>query len=424
MSVAASTEAVCRSADARGAFDDAVRPTGRRAIVIGAGVIGALTAYELQKSGIATTLIDANGPATGCSFGNAGAISPGSVAPLAMPGVLRQVFAMLRDPEGPLHVRPLYFPRALPWLVRFVAASRANRVEKIAAQLHELHRGAVAAHRALANEIGAPELVQERGHLHLYPDEAALAKDAGSWALRQRFGVQVRRVEREEITSLEPAVGPRYRVGMFLPDHAMLLNPRRYVERIAAAFRERGGTLEIDRIISLGVNAAGPSCRSASREWRADDIVVAAGVGSADLLRKVGIWPPLESQRGYHVTFHDIHSLTQRVVVLADRKAFTTPMEEGFRIAGTVEIAGVAPPPNARRIAILDRIARETFPALAGSKTTTWMGHRPCMPDTLPWIGSSRSHRGLWFAFGHGHTGVTDAPATARRICERITRGD
>ena len=371
-------------------------PPGRSAIVVGAGIVGATTAYELQKAGIATTLIDADAPGMGCSYGNAGAISPGSVAPLAMPGVLRSVLDMLRDPEGPLHVRPSYLPRALPWLLRFVAAARPARVERIAAQLHDLHRGAIEAHERLAREIGAPELVQRRGHLHLYPDERALAKDAGSWSLRKRFGVSIAMLDRQGILDLEPAIGPRYRIGLHLPDHAMVVNPHRYVERIVDAFRALGGRTATDRVI-------------------------AAGVGSSALLAPLGIRPPLESQRGYHVTFTGVHSPTTRVVVLADRKAFTTPMEEGFRIAGTVEIAGVAPPPNPRRIAVLERVARETFPTLAGAATRTWMGHRPCMPDTLPWIGPARGHRGLWYAFGHGHTGMTDAPGTARRLKDAIT---
>jgi len=395
--------------------------TGTSAIVIGAGIVGAITAYELAKAGIATTLIDTEGPASGCSFGNAGAISPGSVAPLAMPGVLRQVFDMLLDPEGPLHLRPAYLPRALPWLIRFTLAARPARVDRIAARLHDLHRDAVDAHRRLASEIGAPELVQERGHLHLYPDERTLAKDSGAWALRKRFGVNVRRLDRAGIVELEPSVGPRYTIGMFLPDHAMVVNPYRYVERIVAASRQRGARLAIDRIVRLEADGHGWTCRSSNREWCADHVVVAAGVASVALLRPLGIRPPLESQRGYHVSFEGVRPPTRRVVVLADRKAFTTPMEDGFRIAGTVEIAGTAAPPNPRRSAVLERLARQTFAGLDDAKAKSWMGHRPCMPDTLPWIGRSAARRGLWYAFGHGHTGVTDAPATARQIRAGIT---
>ncbi|CAG1006837.1 D-amino-acid dehydrogenase [Burkholderiales bacterium] len=395
--------------------------TGPTAIVVGAGIIGATAAYELQKAGVATTLIDADAPGMGCSYGNAGAISPGSVAPLAMPGVLRSVFDMLRDPEGPLHVRPMYLPRALPWLLRFAAAARPARVERIAAELHDLHRGAIEAHEALAREIGAPELVQRRGHLHLYPDERALAKDAGSWALRRRFGVTVARLDRARILELEPAVGPRYAIGMHLPDHAMVVSPHRYVECIVAAYRRRGGRLATNRVTRVDARGGGWTCTGVNDAWHADHLVVAAGVGSGALLAPLGIRPPIESQRGYHVTFIGVPRPTTRVVVLADRKAFTTPMEEGFRIAGTVEIAGLEPPPNPRRIAVLERIARETFRALDGATARSWMGHRPCMPDTLPWIGPAPKHPGLWFAFGHGHTGVTDAPGTARRLRDAIT---
>lgn len=392
----------------------------RSAIVVGAGIVGAATAYELVKAGITTTLIDAEVPGMGCSYGNAGAISPGSVAPLAMPGILSSVLGMLRDPEGPLHIRPSYLPRALPWLLRFLAASRRERVEELAAQLHELHRGAVENHLALAREIGVPELVQRRGHLHLYPDETALAKDAGSWGLRKRFGVSVARLGRAEILELEPTIGTRYTIGMYLPDHAMVVNPHRYVERIVAAFRDRGGNLACGRVERIEAAGAGWQCTTAESTRSASHLVVAAGVASRILLAPLGIRPQLETQRGYHVTFGGVPSPTSRVVVLADRKAFTTPMEDGFRIAGTVEIAGMDAPPSPRRIAVLERFARATFPGLESARTSVWMGHRPCMPDTLPWIGAAPDHAGLWFAFGHGHTGVTDAPVTARRICAGI----
>lgn len=398
------------------------RRTGERpsAIVIGAGIVGATVAWALGKSGVATTLVDADGPGAGCSYGNAGAISESSVAPVAMPGVSRNVLGMLLDPEGPLRIRPARLPRALPWLLAFMASARPARVERIAARLHALHHGAVDAHLALAREIGAPELVVRHGHLHLYPDEAALAKDADSWALRQRYGVEVRKLNRAGIVSLEPAVSPRYQVGMFLPDHAMVVNPQRYVDRIVAAFRERGGRWSRDRILKIAPAGGSWVCASATDEWHADHVVVAAGIASKRLLAPLGIHPPLESQRGYHAMFEGARAPTSRIVVLADRKAFTTPMETGFRIAGTVEIGGTSAPPDPRRSAVLERIARETFPALAGAKVTTWMGHRPCMPDSLPWVGPARGRAGLHFAFGHGHLGVTDAPGTARRIVAAI----
>src|SRR3954471_11933524 len=130
-----------------------------RVIVIGAGVVGSCIAYELVQRGAHVTLIDADEPGRGCSFGNSGAISPGSVAPLAMPGIVASTAKMMLDAERPLHIPLSYLPRALPWLRRFVASARPDRVAATARALQRLHANAVANHVRLAAEIGAPELV-------------------------------------------------------------------------------------------------------------------------------------------------------------------------------------------------------------------------------------------------------------------------
>lgn len=152
----------------------------------------------------------------------------------------------------------------------------------------------------------------------------------------------------------------------------------------------------------------------------ADHIVVAAGAWSRQLLDPLKVRIPLESQRGYHVQFKSAERLVSRTVVLADRKIFVTPMEGGLRVGGTVEIAGLKRPPDMRRAAILERIARETFTDLADAPATTWMGHRPCMPDSVPVIGEVPGKPGLWLAVGHGHLGLTDSVNTASRLAEQM----
>src|SRR4051812_44661909 len=153
--------------------------------VIGAGIIGATIGYALVKRGVEVTLIDRDEPGLGCSYGNSGAISPGSVAPVAMPGVIASVPSMLIDETSPLFMPLSYLPRALPWLLKFVASARPAKVEASARKLDSFHRGAVEKHAAMAAEVGVPELILRQGHLHLYPDAAALAKDAGGWRMRE-----------------------------------------------------------------------------------------------------------------------------------------------------------------------------------------------------------------------------------------------
>jgi D-amino-acid dehydrogenase len=145
-------------------------------------------------------------------------------------------------------------------------------------------------------------------------------------------------------------------------------------------------------------------------------VVVAAGAWSRRLLDPLGLRLALESQRGYHVQFQGGRDTVSRTVVLADRKIFVTPMEDGLRVGGTVEIGGLEHPPDPRRAAILERIARETFDGLDDLQTTQWMGHRPCMPDSVPVIGPAAGRPGLWLAVGHGHLGLTDSINTAQSI--------
>lgn len=398
-------------------------PGPSRVAVVGAGVVGAAIALRLRQRGAQVVLVDRDAPGSGCSAGNSGAISPGSVAPLALPGVLASVPGMLLDGESPLYLPWTYLPRALPWLTRFVASARPAHVAESARRLDALHRGAIEMHEQLTREIGVPELFLRQGHLHVYPDEAALAKDATGWRMRAEYGYRCDRLDRAGIEALEPRLASSYRVGMYMADHATILNPRRYVQAMAQAFVAAGGALEQADISALrpgggGWALEGPQVPVAAARF--DHVVVAAGAWSRALLDPLGLALPLESQRGYHVQFTGGAGTVSRTVVLADRKVFVTPMEEGLRVGGTVEIGGLVAPPDLRRAQVLERIARSCFTGLEGLSTRTWMGHRPCMPDSVPVVGAAAGHPGLWLAVGHGHLGLTDSLPTAQRIADGI----
>jgi len=393
-------------------------------IVIGAGIVGLCTAYALRKSGLAVTLIDPEEPGSQCSYGNAGAISFGSVAPLAMPGVMKNAAGMLLDADGPLHVPFRYWLRAAPWLRQFVASATPQRVEQIASALQQLFAGAMENHRALAREIGCPQRVVQTGQLHLYRDAAALAKDAGSWQLRERHGVLTERLDAAAIRALEPAVSPAYRAAVFMPEQGAVTEPFLYAKAVAAAFRAHGGTILRDRVMALK-NNGNPSqewlVRGAQQTYQARHVVVAAGAWSAALLRPLGWRVPLESQRGYHLHVADPRVSISRPLVLADRKVFMVPMENGMRISGTVEFGGLAMRPTWRRADLLGVAAKEGLPELhVDAQASRWMGHRPCLPDSLPVLGPVPRSPGLWCAFGHGHLGVTGSVNTAQWIASAI----
>ncbi|NIM28741.1 MAG: FAD-dependent oxidoreductase, partial [Gammaproteobacteria bacterium] len=104
----------------------------------------------------------------------------------------------------------------------------------------------------------------------------------------------------------------------------------------------------------------------------------------------------------------------------ATGKFLATPMEEGLRLAGTSEFAGLDAPPDYRRAEVLRRQARDLFPDANVDDYSQWMGQRPSLPDSLPVIGRARRHASLYYAFGHQHVGLTSAPRTGRLIADLI----
>lgn len=390
-------------------------------IVVGAGIIGLCTAFHLQRTGASVLVIDRGPPGAGCSAGNAGSISIGSVVPLGMPGVLRSAPRMLLDPNSPLRVPFAYAPRAIPWLLRFALASTPGAVNAIADALAPLVAPAIDDHRAILADIGGIDLLRTTGQLQLYPDAKSLAKDQAGWDLRRRHGVRFENIGRNGIRDLEPQASATYTHGVFLPDYGMVTNPLRYTETLARALIGRGVSFANDDIVALepfadgGIDVIGRTAR-----YHGAQVVVCAGAWSQNLLAGLGYRIPLEAQRGYHVTLA-VNPAISRPVVAADSKVFASPMETGLRLAGTVEFGGFERPPTPQQIALLLTQGQRLFPKLdLASARTEWMGYRPCCPDSLPVLGPSRRHKDLWFNFGHGHLGLTMSAPSARIIAQAM----
>lgn len=388
-----------------------------RIVVVGAGIVGLCVAWHLARRGLPVTVLDSGEPGS-ASSGNAGAISAGSVAPLAMPGVLRQVPGMLTDPNGALHIPADYWPRAAPWLLRFVASARAQRVAQIAEALAGLFFGAMERHREILAAEGALDLIRDEGQLYLYRDEAHFAKDAASWELRHRHGQKMKILHGSAaIRALEPEVSDRYGLGVFLPDQGSSVNPLRQTWVVAEGVWRMGGEIRQATVRAISTDGAArvTGVETEAGPLPASTVVVAAGAWSAGLLRPLGLRIPLETQRGYHVMLRDAGVRLRRPVVPADRKAFISPMEAGLRVAGTVEFGGLERAPTQRRAELLLDDLRKVFPQARIPVDATdgfWMGHRPCLPDSLPVLGPVRRWSGLWCAFGHGHLGLTGSAPT------------
>ena len=394
----------------------------RHATVIGAGIIGVCCASYLQREGFAVEIVDPEPPGTMCSHGNAGGICPGSCIPIAGPGMLRKVPGWLLDEDGPLHIRLAYLPRVFPWLMRFLAAGRIGEVRRISASMRALHAQSFAFYEPLLREAGCTDLLDKRGQLFVYEDESGPAREAFGLALRRAAGVAVEILGQDALRQLEPALAPIFRSAVYLPEQGQCKNPGRLVSSLAESVLRNGGTVRRARVQGFAMEGGRPSAVITDQgTLPAQTVVVAAGAWSGRLARQLGSKVPLETERGYHAMVEGADTGLRIQTVWADRKFVASPMETGIRFAGTVEFAGLDAPPDMRRADTLLRQGRRMFREAPDGRVVRWMGHRPSLPDSLPVISASPHHKNVFFAFGHGHTGLIGGASTGRLIADLAT---
>jgi len=396
--------------------------------IVGAGIVGLSVAWALVCRGRTVRVFDAQPPGAGASFGNSGSLSSASVVPLAVPGAARAGMKMLASADAPLVVRRRYLLRALPWLRQFVRVSDEATVRQVAEALLAILSPTLPAWEAVLTAVGARDLLEHTGQLHVYASRQALAADGFAWRLRAELGVRAEALDRDGLLARQPGLGPAYTAGMFLPEVAAITDPHGLCLRLAQALRERGV-----EFIQAPVDAlrADGGLQAAGRTFAAQACVLAAGAWSMDLLRPLGLRVPLESQRGYHLQRSSPEVAPGQAlrgpVVTGDTKVFIVPMRAGVRCGGTVEFAGLRADPGERRFALLQSSFARAFPQAgeAGAAgQTRWMGHRPCLPDTLPVLGPLPGLPAVWTAFGHGHLGLTMSAVTGQWLADALCGQD
>ncbi|MEZ2330102.1 NAD(P)/FAD-dependent oxidoreductase [Mesorhizobium sp. RCC_202] len=391
-------------------------------VVIGAGIVGVSSALYLKRAGLDVTVIDPLPPGSATSFGNAGMVRHDCNAPVAMPGMLRQVPGWLLNPLGPLVLRPAYALKAAPWLLRWIRAGRMDRVNRAADALSELHAGNLACYRDLVGGATFENLIREVGGIQIWETEAPGLSDRITAEINSRQGVVTEPLSRRDLERLLPGISGIAKRGLLYPHNAHTINPHRLVTAIADGVRQSGGVFVAERVLKIiPGEAGGYTLMTNTANRKADVVVIAAGAWSNRLLAPLGAGLPLETERGYHLMLPSPSIELPMPVQMKNRGFALSPMEHGLRLAGTVEIAGLEAAPDERRSKILLDHARALFPDLSGGEPTMWMGYRPSLPDSVPAIGQVPKHRSLYIATGHGHTGMIGGGSTGRLIAELVT---
>jgi D-amino-acid dehydrogenase len=398
-------------------------------VVIGAGIVGAVSAVELLRDGHQVTIVEPGDPGgdQAASYGNGCWLSPSSVLPVSWPGLWKKVPGWLADPLGPLAVRWSYLPKALPWLFHFLAAgSNMRKIHTLAAAMRPLVAGCPELHRKLAEEAGVGELIQRRGLLYVFPTRADFEAEKDAWQVRHEHGVRWTEFNADELRQFEPSLDRRYTFALHIADGGHCMDPGAYVAALVGhavgqgarlvRARAEGFDIEGGRLVAVRTSAGPIAC---------DRAVISAGAHSRALAWSVGDKVQLETERGYHATF-DVPGVGPRTPVMpSDGKMANTLTNGGLRVAGQVEIAGLDAEPNWKRAEILRDYALRTYPALPRDlpveKVKVWMGHRPSTPDSLPCMGAASGCADVFHAFGHGHIGLASGAVSGRLIADLVS---
>lgn len=389
-------------------------------VVIGGGVVGVACARELALRGATVTVLERDRVGFGCSYGNAGWLTPSLAAPLANPAMLMKSFRWMFDPESPLYIQPKLDAAYLRWLVEFLLASRKAKYERGTAAIIELCRASVDLWESLAARSPVPFGFERHGLLAVYESQESLEHAHAPNELTGRHGIRAERWTAQDVRDREPSiVGPQVG-GYFYPDDAHC-QPYQAVRALAAEAEAAGVTfIEGAEVFGISGSGAAPRLLKTTRgDVKADRLLVATGPWSEHLGHMLGLRIPVLGAKGYSLLLPRANPHPSRSIYLIERKVAVNPHADALRIAGTLELVRNDFSINQRRVDVILRGAKSMLNlGDAPVVRETWRGLRPCTPDGMPLIGRAAGEGDVWLATGHQMAGLKTATGTGLLLAQ------
>lgn len=394
-------------------------------LVIGAGVIGVTTAFELRERGFEVTVVDRRpGVAQEASYGNAGVISTAYAGPWAQPGMPTKILGYLWRTHSPVIYRPTLVAAQWRWVSRWLGECRMQRFLVNKERMQRLAEYS----RAVLHELRSRHSIdyeQAQGWLQLFRSEADVARARPSIELLAQANTPHRLLSADECRALEPAIvdGTPLAGGLHLPEEETG-NCAYFARRIKDLAAANGVRFRFDTPVDALVIEGGrfKEARTASGPVAADALVIAAGADSNRLLRRTGVRLPLYPVKGYSLTARlTRHEYAPLISVMDEAyKVAITRMGNRLRVAGTAELGNRRLELREAALGTLFKVVRDWFPGAADyAQARPWVGARPMLPDGPPVLGATPAAN-LYLNIGHGSTGWAMACGSARIVADVV----
>jgi D-hydroxyproline dehydrogenase len=397
----------------------------KTAVVVGGGFVGAACAWQLQRAGFQTALIDLGDFERAASWGNAGHLAIEQIDPLASMANVRSLPRRLFAFGGPVGMPLRDASQWLPFGIELIAASESKRFERGRAALSRLLAHAMPAWKRLAQQTETTQHLSVNGHFVAWESERTAARGKRHWLESDIGEARAEEVTPAELARLRKQFNQRPVGAVRIQNTGQIFDLAGARRGITDALQTSGGSVRAQKVSAISVASGEAKLHlSDGASITPDIVVVAAGIGSAQLLNASEGRIPLIAERGYHVEAKvPAASDALPPVVFEDRSTIVTQFAQTLRIAGFTEFSQVSSSPDARKWQTLSRHAAALgLPFSAEAKR--WIGARPTLPDYLPAVGRSRVASNLLYAFGHQHLGLTLAPITGELIASVATGAD
>jgi D-amino-acid dehydrogenase len=387
-------------------------------IVVGAGIVGMSTALWAQKEGLKTLICDPNPVGSGTTYGSACTIATYACIPVNHPSIFASLPHLLTSRDSPLSFNLGYGLKNPRWMISFLNNCRASRVEQISQSLGQFLHHTDSGLDPLIDEADARDLIVSNDCLYVWSTKTGYENARDSNAMRASQGVPFDELGPEEVHQLEPHLKQPLHRGLRFKGARHITDPQELVSRMRARFEVLGGTYLAHGVDRCEADDAGVTAHLGDgTEIRAARLALTAGARSRAIRGTGAEGLPLGTERGYHILYRDYGNLVSRPVGWAEAGFYATPMAQGLRIAGTVEINAIDAAFNTKCTDYLEAKSKDMFGAL-GTPDDTWLGHRPTLPDSLPVIGHSKTSDRIILAFGHQHIGLTLGGVTGRIVTD------
>jgi D-amino-acid dehydrogenase len=393
-----------------------------KAVIVGAGIIGLSSAYYLQKTGWQVTVLEKNDGTDNCSFGNAGMIVPSHFTPLASPGIVAQGIRWMFDSKSPFYVKPSLSWPLIQWGYQFLRKANRKNVEHGTPYLRDLSLLSHSLYKELAASPDFDFSLEEKGILMYFKTQKTAEEEIHSAGIARTLGLDAELLTREQIQLLEPGLELNIMGAVHYHCDAHLY-PNKLMTQLKKYIITNGGLIHTNvPVLSMEIQHGEiKKIKTKENDYAADAFILAGGSWMPELTKMAGMNIPLMPGKGYSITENRPAIKLNIPAILCEARVAITPMNGLMRYGGTMEIAPINHYINMKRVeGILEAVPRyfsNLQPKMPDTKNI-WYGFRPCSPDGLPYIGSSKKTKNLMIAGGHSMMGLGLGPATGKIISE------